>query len=266
MLSLITGGTETWGDVLNRLKRRQINREKDINAVNAIGNPDILEDEGGEENSPYAIEETTESFAGLKAAADELAQSFKDAKDSFKSIADTIQKSENNKTLGYTTNDPAIQYAIDVLGIKPPSESEYISQWEKKNNLVKVKTDNGTEKYVKADSEEAKNKEVATGDGHNVATIAEASKANANAARDIVEAKTKIDPIAEDTNSKLDALVAKVNDIYTNGVNYLAAIAEIQNGMDELSGSGIYLDSKTLIGKIAPGLDRTLGGFAFRRA
>lgn len=83
-------------------------------------------------------------------------------------------------------------------------------------------------------------------------------------------ALTKLDKLASDnllevTNNKLDELFMKLDDIYNNGLDTYTSMTNIETGVDGIIGSGIYLDGRTLIGKIAPDLDKILGGFAFRR-
>lgn len=175
----------------------------------------------------------------------------------------------NTQQLAMNVGGVDLSNAGDIFSSIPKNEED-INKWaSEKTGITPVTTSADASKIVEDATKQA-------GDEMNTqlqsasSTLAMGSRNLAlQVNKDVAEAKESDDilgNLVDSTNKKLDTLMEKINDIYTNGVNYLAAMAEIQNGMDEIADSGIYLDSKTLIGKIAPGLDRTLGGFAFRRA
>jgi hypothetical protein len=173
----------------------------------------------------------------------------------------------NTQQLAMNVGGVDLSNAGDIFSNIPKNEED-INKWtSEKTGITPVTTSSDASKMVEDATKQVENETKLISASNTLAMGSRNLALQVN--KDVAEAKESNDVLGnlvDSTNKKLDTLMEKINDIYTNGVNYLAAMAEIQNGMDEIADSGIYLDSKTLIGKIAPGLDRTLGGFAFRRA
>lgn len=203
-----------------------------------------------EKNGDISTDEVNTDFGNLSTSTKELTTSFDNLK---------------------TTINPDTGLAADAFG-NVPKTAEGQQDWVNQDTGY---TPVDTSAYMK-NSEDTVNKAVAEAQKQTDDTVTKALDAQTttlansalNASRDVEFTKLSKLPsesLLEVTNAKLDELFSKLNDIYTNGAELQASMSAIESGVEGMAGSGIYLDGRTLIGRIAPDIDKALGGFAFRR-